>query len=54
MPMKDGCSKPCCLWGNSKVSDQGRGAQIFRVHNVKAAAQAVKVLWGVQAYPAML
>ena len=24
-----------------------RGAQIFRVHNVKAAAQAVKVLWGV-------
>ena len=25
-----------------------RGAHIFRVHNVKAAAQAVKVLWGVQ------
>ncbi len=24
-----------------------RGAQIFRVHQVKAAAQAVKVLWGV-------
>ena len=24
-----------------------RGAHIFRVHNVKAAAQAVKVLWGV-------
>ncbi len=26
-----------------------RGAHIFRVHNVKAAAQAVKVLWGVAA-----
>ncbi len=25
-----------------------RGAQIFRVHNVEAAAQAMKVLWGVQ------
>jgi dihydropteroate synthase len=25
-----------------------RGAHIFRVHNVKAAAQTVKVLWGVQ------
>ena len=25
-----------------------RGAHIFRVHNVEAAAQAVKVLWGVQ------
>ncbi len=25
-----------------------RGAQIFRVHNVVAAAQAVKVLWGVE------
>ncbi|MCE9519272.1 MAG: dihydropteroate synthase [Verrucomicrobia bacterium] len=25
-----------------------RGAHIFRVHNVKAAAQAVKVLWGLQ------
>ena len=25
-----------------------RGAHIFRMHNVKAAAQAVKVLWGVQ------
>lgn len=28
-----------------------RGAHIFRVHNVKAAAQAVKVLWGVQRGP---
>ena len=26
-----------------------RGAQIFRVHNVQAAAQAVKVLWGITA-----
>ena len=25
-----------------------RGAQIFRVHNVKAAVQAVKVLWAVR------
>ena len=25
-----------------------RGAHIFRVHNVKAAAQAVQVLWGLQ------
>ena len=25
-----------------------RGAQIFRVHNVKAAAQAVKILWAVE------
>jgi dihydropteroate synthase len=25
-----------------------RGAQIFRVHNVKAAVQAVKMLWAVQ------
>lgn len=25
-----------------------RGVQIFRVHNVKAAAQAVKVLWGLK------
>lgn len=25
-----------------------RGSQIFRVHHVKAAAQAVKVLWGLQ------
>ena len=25
-----------------------RGAQIFRVHNVEAVAQAVKVLWGVE------
>ncbi len=25
-----------------------RGAHIFRVHNVKAAAQAVKVLWGLE------
>lgn len=28
-----------------------RGAHIFRVHNVAAAAQAVKVLWGVQPQP---
>ncbi|HSJ04248.1 MAG: dihydropteroate synthase [Verrucomicrobium sp.] len=27
------------------VAGMRRGAQIFRVHNVKAAAQAVKVLW---------
>ncbi len=26
-----------------------RGAQMFRVHNVKATAQAVKVLWGINA-----
>jgi len=26
-----------------------RGAQLFRVHNVKAAAQAVKVQWGITA-----
>jgi dihydropteroate synthase len=25
-----------------------RGAQIFRVHHVKAAVQAVKMLWAVQ------
>jgi dihydropteroate synthase len=25
-----------------------RGAQIFRVHNVKAAVQAVKMLWAVE------
>ena len=28
--------------------DFQRGAQIFRVHNVKAAVQAVKVLWAVR------
>lgn len=28
------------------VAGLNRGAQIFRVHNVRAAAQAVKVLWG--------
>jgi dihydropteroate synthase len=28
-----------------------RGAHIFRVHNVEAASQAVKVLWGVQDAP---
>jgi dihydropteroate synthase len=30
------------------ASGMRRGAQIFRVHNVKAAAQAVKVLWSAQ------
>jgi dihydropteroate synthase len=29
-----------------------RGAQIFRVHNVAAAAQAIKVLWNAQRPPA--
>lgn len=28
-----------------------RGAQIFRVHNIKAAVQAVKTLWAVQSAP---
>jgi len=28
-----------------------RGAQIYRVHNVRAAAQAIKVLWGVSSSP---
>jgi dihydropteroate synthase len=29
------------------TAGMSRGAQIYRVHHVKAAAQAVKVLWGV-------
>lgn len=31
------------------AAGMAHGAQIFRVHNVKAAAQAVKVLWGITA-----
>ncbi len=30
------------------AAGMSRGAQIFRVHNVKAAVQAVKMLWAVQ------
>ena len=30
------------------ASGMQRGAQIFRVHNVKAAVKAVKVLWAVR------
>ncbi|TDU81166.1 dihydropteroate synthase [Prosthecobacter fusiformis] len=30
------------------AAGMSRGAQIFRVHNVPAAAQAVKVLWGLR------
>ena len=32
----------------SLSAGMSRGAQIFRVHNVKAAAQAVKILWAVE------